>query len=224
MTNLTEAPMAQHDEDTSSNGRRMLWIFAAGVGMVMTAGAITGFLSEMKAQGNGTLDGASIAVLIVFVAIIGALAFVIRNLIKKMRVSGEKVPRREKLNSRIIIGCGVFGGLIGLTLSISENFGSNEAILFGNGALPPVVAIILAVAIGIFMPIVSYYWHKNVVDELEEAAYRAGALFAMYAFWFVAPVWWLLWRGGFLPPPNGVALYLMTTFVALIVWSWKKYR
>ena len=223
MTNLTEARMTQH-EDTSSNSKRMLWIVVASLGVIMTSGAIAGFLSEMTAQGDGTMDGTSLIVLGVFVAIIGALAFVIWSLTQKMRTSGEKIPRREKLNNQILIGCGLFGGIIGLTLAVSENFGADEAILFGNGALPPVVAIVLAAAIGIFMPVVSYYWHKNVVDELEEAAYRAGALFAMYAFWFVAPVWWLLWRGGFLPAPNGVALYLMTTFVALIVWSWKKYR
>lgn len=224
MTNLTEVPMTQHDEDTSSNGRRTLWVVVASLGIVMTAGAITGFLSEMKAQGNAIFDGPSIAVLIAFAAIIGVLAFVILNLVRKMRASGEKVPRREKMNSRMIIACGIFGGFIGLTLSISENMGTGEAILFGDGPLPPAIAILLAAAIGIFMPVVSYYWHKNIVDELEEAAYRAGALFAMYALWFVAPVWWLLWRGGFLPSPNGVALYLMTTLVALIVWSWKKYR
>lgn len=224
MTNLTEVKMMQDEDNAPSNGRRMLWIIIASLGVVMTSGAIAGFVSEMKAQGDGAMDGTSLIVLGVFVAIIGALAFVIWSLTQKMRTSGEKIPRREKLNNKILIGCGLFGGIIGLTLAVSENFGADEAILFGNGPLPPVVAIVLAAAIGIFMPVVSYYWHKNVVDELEEAAYRAGALFAMYAFWFVAPVWWLLSRGGFLPAPNGVALYLMTTFVALIVWSWKKYR
>jgi hypothetical protein len=74
------------------------------------------------------------------------------------------------------------------------------------------------------MPLMSWYWHARVIDELEADAYRSGAMLAMYAFWIVAPVWWLLWRGGMLPAPDGVALYLMTTFVALIIWFWKKYR
>jgi hypothetical protein len=30
-------------------------------------------------------------------------------------------------------------------------------------------------------------------------------------------------RGGILPDVNGMALYFMTFFVALIVWFWKKY-
>lgn len=224
MTNLTEAKIMQDEDNAPSNGRRMLWIIIASLGVIMTSGAIAGFLSEMQAQGDGTMDGTSFIVLGVFVAIIGGLAFIIWNLTQKMRTSGEKIPRREKLNNKILIGCGIFGGIIGLTLAMSENYAANETVLFGSSALPPIVAIILAAAIGIFMPVVSYYWHKNVVDELEEAAYRAGALFAMYAFWFVAPVWWLLWRGGILPSPDGGALYMMTMFVALIVWGWKKYR
>ncbi|MFN3451451.1 MAG: hypothetical protein ACK4ZE_04775, partial [Sphingorhabdus sp.] len=122
-------------------------------------------------------------------------------------------------------GCGIFGGIIGLTLALSGNMdGISEPNVLANGPISPVLAVILAVAIGIVMPAITYYWHKHVVDEQEDAAYRAGALIAIYAFWFVAPVWWLLWRGGILPAPNGMALYLMTAFIALIVWSWKKYR
>lgn len=86
------------------------------------------------------------------------------------------------------------------------------------------LAIIMSVAIGVFMPAVTFYWHKNLVDEQEEAAYRFGALIAMCAFWFIAPVWWFLWRGGMLPEIDRIALYFITIFVALIVWFWKKYR
>jgi hypothetical protein len=223
MTKVKEANMV-HDDDASSNGRRILWIIVASFGLIMTAGAIAGFLSAMSAQGNGNIDAVSVAVLAVFVTIIGALAFTIWNLTRKMRTSQEKVPRREKLYNRILVGCMIFGGIIGLTLAISGSSGTRDTALFGSGALPPMIALALAASIGIFMPVLTYYWHKNAVDELEEAAYRAGTLFAMYAFWFVAPVWWLLWRGGFLPSPDGVALYTMTMFVALFVWAWKKYR
>jgi hypothetical protein len=93
-----------------------------------------------------------------------------------------------------------------------------------NTAMPPVLAIILSIAIGVILPAITLYWHKRVVDEQEEAAYRVGVLIAIYAFWFIAPVWWFLWRGGMLPQPDGIALYVMTMFVALIVWFRKKYR
>jgi hypothetical protein len=96
--------------------------------------------------------------------------------------------------------------------------------IFASVPIEPWVAVLLAAIVGIGMPILSWYWHARVIDEQEADAYRSGALIAIYAFWIVAPVWWLLWRGGMLPAPDGVALYLMTTFVALIIWFWKKYR
>ena len=34
---------------------------------------------------------------------------------------------------------------------------------------------------------------------------------------------WMTVCGGMLPDVNGIKLYFMTFFVALIVWFWKKY-
>lgn len=225
MTNLTERAMIDADDMANSNGRRRLWMMFSGIGIVMISGAISGFLSQRDAEGDGPLTVLDFSILGLFAAVILLLAFVIWRLFQQTKQSGERVPRRERLNNRIIWGCGIFGGIIGLTLALSDNMGgTSEPNVLANGPISPVLAVILAVAIGIVMPAITYYWHKHVVDEQEDAAYRAGALIAIYAFWFVAPVWWLLWRGGILPAPNGMALYLMTAFIALIVWSWKKYR
>ena len=224
MTNLTESIMFDGDEKTGSTNQRNIWMILCGLGIVMLLGAITGFLSQHNDQGGGPLDSLGLVILGVFVTVILILAFAIWKMFQKVKLSGEKVPRREKLYNRILIGCGLLGGVIGLALAVTDNLGADEASLFASGPISPVLAIILSGAIGIIFPAVSIYWHKHVVDEQEEAAYRAGALFAIYAFWFIAPVWWLMWRGGMLQEPNGVALYLMTAFVAVVVWFWKKYR
>jgi len=224
MTNLTENAMTDADEKGSSNTQRNLWMVLCGLGIIMLLGAIAGFLSQHSSEGGGSLDRSGIGILSIFVTVILVLAFAIWKLDRQKKRSGERMSRREQLNNRVIWGCGLVGGFIGLTLAFADTMGANDGNIFGNGALPPVVAIILSVVIGLVLPAVTFYWHKHVVDEQEDAAYRAGAVIAIYAFWFVAPVWWLLWRCGVVPSPNGVALYLMTTFVALIVWSWKKYR
>jgi hypothetical protein len=140
-----------------------------------------------------------------------------------MKRSEQKVPQREKVYNRFEIGSFIFGGVTGLVLALTGSFDETEAGLISNDAMSPMLAIILSIAIGVIAPAITLYWHKHVVDEQEEAAYRFGALIAIYAFWFIAPVWWLLWRGGMLPEVNGITLYFMTTFVALIVWFWKKY-
>jgi len=225
MTNTQESAMGDADQKMGGNIARNLWMMFSGIGIVMISGAITGYLSQRGAEGDGPLNMLDVSILGLFAVVILVLAFAIWRLFQQTKQSGERVPRRERLNNRIIWGCGIFGGIIGLALALTDNMGAaNEPSLFASSPISPVLAVILAGAIGIVLPIVTFYWHKHVVDEQEDAAYRAGALIAIYAFWFIAPVWWLLWRGGILPSPNGIALYFMTAFIALIVWFWKKYR
>ncbi|WP_411290275.1 hypothetical protein [Sphingorhabdus sp.] len=223
MTNLTESIMVDPVEDENAGGRQILWMMLSTLGIMATIGAVIGYLAAHQAEGGGPLDTATIVTVTVLTAIIAALCLVIWRGRHRIKNSGFRETSRDKMNVRMTWGSGIFGGLIALALIAGDIMGANDGNIFGSGALPPTLAIILSVAIGIVLPAVTYYWHKRVIDEQEEAAYRTGALIAIYAFWFIAPVWWLLWRGGMLPAPDGVALYLMTTFVALIVWFWKKY-
>lgn len=224
MTNLTEGNMFDVGEKAGSNGKRILWIILSGFGIVMILGAVVGFLSAHMSEGGGPLNTAGYAILVALISAAIALAFAIWRLFHQMTRSGEKVPRREKVYNRFLVGSFLFGGVTGLVLALTGSFDAHETNLLATDAMSPMLAIIMSVAIGVILPAITLYWHKHAVDEQEEAAYRFGALIAIYAFWFIAPVWWLLWRGGILPEVNGIALYFMTTFVALIVWFWKKYR
>ena len=216
--------MFNADENGGRNALRILGMIFCGFGIIMLLGAITGFLSVHMAEGGGPLKLSGYAILASFISVTLVLAFAIWRLFRQMKRSDQKVPQREKVYNRFLIGSFLFGGVTGLVLALTGSFDETEAGLISNDAMSPMLAIIMSVAIGVFMPAVTFYWHKNLVDEQEEAAYRFGALIAMYAFWFIAPVWWFLWRGGMLPEIDGIALYFITIFVALIVWFWKKYR
>jgi hypothetical protein len=216
--------MFNADENGGRNALRILGMIFCGFGIIMLLGAITGFLSVHMAEGGGPLNLAGYAILAALISVTLVLAFAIWRLFRQMKRSDQKVPQREKVYNRFLIGSFLFGGVTGLVLALTGSFDETEAGLISNDAMSPMLAIIMSVAIGVFMPAVTFYWHKNLVDEQEEAAYRFGALIAMYAFWFIAPVWWFLWRGGMLPEIDGMALYFITIFVALIVWFWKKYR
>ena len=215
--------MFDANEDAGNNGKRILWMSLCGFGIIMLLGAITGFLSAHIEEGGGPLNIAGYAILAAFICVTLALAFAIWRLFRQMKRSDQKVPQREKIYNRFLIGSFIFGGVTGLILALTGSFDETEAGLISNDAMSPMLAIILSVALGVIVPAITFYWHKNLVDEQEEAAYRFGALIAMYAFWFIAPVWWFLWRGGILPAIDGIALYFITIFVALIVWFWKKY-
>lgn len=223
MTNLTGGAMFDADENAGRNGKRILWIILSGLGIIMILGYIAGHLSAHMSESGGPLNTTDYAILGVLISVTLALAFAIWRLFHQMKRSGEKVTRREKAYNRFLAGSFIFGGVTGLVLALTGSFDANKTNLFATEAMSPMLAIIMSVAIGVIVPAITLYWHKHAVDEQEEAAYRFGALIAIYAFWFIAPVWWLLWRGGMLPEVNGIALYFMTTFVALIVWFWKKY-
>ena len=216
--------MFNADENGGRNALRILGMIFCGFGIIMLLGAITGFLSVHMAEGGGPLNLAGYAILAALISVTLVLAFAIWRLFRQMKRSDQKVPQREKVYNRFLIGSFLFGGVTGLVLALTGSFDETEAGLISNDAMSPMLAIIMSLAIGVFMPAVTFYWHKNLVDEQEEAAYRFGALIAMYAFWFIAPVWWFLWRGGMLPEIDGIALYFIIIFVALIVWFWKKYR
>jgi hypothetical protein len=215
--------MFDADEDAGSNGKRILWMSLCGFGIIMLLGAITGFLSAHMEEDGSALNTTDYAILAAFISVTLVLAFAIWRLFRQMKRSDQKVPQREKVYNRFLIGSFLFGGVTGLILAMTGSFDETEAGLISNDAMSPMLAIILSIALGVIVPAITFYWHKNLVDEQEEAAYRFGALIAMYAFWFIAPVWWLLWRGGMLPEIDGIALYFITIFVALIVWFWKKY-
>lgn len=223
MTDLMEVKMVDFDDGGEPQGRLMLWTVIAGLALIMTLGAVAGFFAQMDADGKSAFGTVGIVAMGLFATTIAGLAYVVWRNMGKMNKNAAAMTRRDRLNNKILLVFGAAGGAIGLVLAFTGDMSTQNPNAFSSDPIPAIVAVILAVVIGLIMPLLSYYWHLKVVDEQEEAAYRAGALIAMYAFWFTAPTWWLLWRGGLLPAPDGIALYMMTIVTALIVWLWKKY-
>jgi hypothetical protein len=224
MTDLTESTMTEPTNDHGSNGRYILWMMVSGLGIVMTSGAVAGYLAKHYENGGGPLGTAGTIVMIVFAAIIGSLIYVLwRNGIK-IRASSERLGRREKLNQRVMVGSGLLGAMIAIALLASSTLSGNEPSMFANTPIEPWLAILLAAIVGIGVPILSWYWHHRIIDEQEADAYRSGALIAAYVYWILAPTWWLLWRGRLVPSPDGVAIYMITMVVATAIWFSKKYR
>lgn len=209
--------------DTSGNTRRIMLLVLSAIGMIFIGGAIAGFLIEHRNQGGGALGAGAIAVLATLIIAVGGLAYSQWRLAQSIRTSNEPMTRRETRSNRFLIGSMVAGAVTGMALVIVSDLGGGDASPFANTPIPAATAVALAAIFGIGVPAISWYWHMRVIDEQESEAYRSGALIAVYAFWIVAPVWWLLWRGGLVPAVDGVALYLGTIIIASIVWFWKKY-
>lgn len=226
MTKANDLPGLPDDETPP----RSPWVqaaklFALVIGLIFCSGVIAGILAAHREHG-GAIEPRLLLVLLPFALIIAGCLFGLFRLVMQSAKSmgDERLTKRERLNRNIMIVCAVLGGLIGIGLSvISDNDGETLS-AFGDSPLPPALAIGFAVFWGVIMPLLSWYWHKRATDELENEAFRSGAVMACYVLWIAAPVWWMLWRGGLLPEPDGVAIYMATIFTALIVWQWKKYR
>jgi hypothetical protein len=220
--------MADADDVANNNGRRMLWVIVSGLGIVMTAGAVAGFLDAYAAHGGGALGTAGILTLCGFAAIITGLAFAIWQNFRQMQASNEVLTRREKLNRNMTYGFVLVGGAIGLLLAFYDtsvgNLDTGALPIFSDNPVPPVMALMLVFFWAVIMPIIAWFWHKRAIDEQEASAYRDGGYYAAYAFMIGAPMWWMLWRGGFAPEPDGVAIFMLFASIWTAVWLWKKYR
>ncbi|WP_353207349.1 hypothetical protein [Sphingorhabdus sp.] len=225
MTNLTAAKMFDPNEGQNSGIRRPLWIILAALGIVMTTGFIAGFTAQHQNDGGGAFTGIAAAIFAAAILAIIGLGYWTWQNAKAMKVPGENLTRRELLNRNILSGCIFLGGIMGIGLPIMfEGGGSTEAItIFSNSPLPTNFALAFAFVLLVIVPAITWYWHRYAIDEMEESAYRDGSYYAAHAFLFLTPVWWLLWRGGLLPEPNGVAIYFVFSMVWTIVWFWKKH-
>jgi drug/metabolite transporter (DMT)-like permease len=226
MMSLKEISMIDFKNMDIKNGPagdvlRVIGIAAMGIGLVFCVGMIAGILSAHREDGGGPLPGIMIGILIAIAVIMIALSYGVYAAMKRQIMGGEGMSKRAK-NGRLIMSI-LFGAgaAIGVALSIiSSEDGTRTA--FSNGPLPMPFAIILAIIIGIILPIFYWLWHKNI-DEQEASAYRDGAIAGMYAYAIGLPVWWILWRGGMVPMPDGTTIYFATMFIWGGVWFWKKY-
>ena len=144
------------------------------------------------------------------------------------RPTGEEpLTAKERLNRNLIIGSGAIGGAMGVLVVLAMLASGQEiepGAVFSDAPLPAGVALVLVLVMGLVVPAISIYWHRSAVDEQEADAYKTGALWGLYVFMIGAPVWWFAWRGGFVPEPNGIAIYFATILTVGVIWIWKKYR
>ncbi len=141
----------------------------------------------------------------------------------KMPKNDEPLTKKERLNRNILIGCALLGGITGGAMAmVVPDLGEQPLLTLSNSEIPASAAIIFAIIWGFFLPVISIFWHRTV-DEQEAHAYKEGAYYAFYFYAIAAPVWWILWRGGLVPEPNGIVIYYTTLLICGAVWVKKKY-
>ena len=210
--------MAESDRDGPSAGWRRVRIVALSLALFFLTTLALGFVIAVLHRGEELTTTRGIAFAIVAVALLGCGWLLVRQ-IRTLRADDPLTPQ-ERLNRNILIFAGVLGGVLSVVMSLVVEGGSGA---ISNEPLPPAAAIFLILVVGVVVPAMSLDWHR-IIDEQEADATKTGALFGVYTYGIGAPVWWLAWRGGFVPPPDGFIIYFATLGVMAAVWLWKKYR
>lgn len=222
MTNSTVTAMADEfgDVDNGQRVKRILKVSGLLFAAIFLAGVCAGAVAAATQKGGVTmLIGAIVSVAALLAAACLWLAYRIGT-----APSGEAPPtRKERLNRNILVACGALGGLMAMLMMFTQDGPDLTHNLLSNEPLQPAVAIVLLVLLGVVTPLLSFVWHRSAVDEQEVAAYKTGALWGINVYMIGAPIWWIGWRGGFLPAPDGVILYFATVPTMAVVWMWKKY-
>ncbi|WP_052071709.1 hypothetical protein [Sphingopyxis sp. MWB1] len=131
--------------------------------------------------------------------------------------AGQARPRwsaRKKLYWTSLIGAGLLGVVIGVV---------NPRPYLDAGALTQSSAIALSAAWIVGLLLVMVLYHRAVDDHEERAMLWANSA-SWYFLFLAAPVWWLLHRGGLVPPIDLVALFFASIIVNAAVWAWLKFR
>lgn len=129
-------------------------------------------------------------------------------------VGGEALERARQRRKRAVLGALFAVGAIGGAV-----VGAREADRLFDLAQPWPPLLCLALAIGFLIAVAAgSFVLSREMDEVERLAKlkatRAGA--SVYILGY--PLWFLLWKGGFVPEPRHVALFA-ATILALILAS-----
>ncbi len=220
---MTASEALAMNEDTPRIGGqigRVLLFGFTGLCAVFGGGVIAGVIAGAIERGNGfdmrTFSLIAAAALFVALALWAAM-----RAGRSLNAAAGAPTTRERRGRIVMLACIAIGMGLGMAVMLAAPTPHD---IFSGAPLPAGFALPIALLIAVPLPALCYYWHMRVADEQEADAYRTAAMLALYAFWIAAPVWWLLWRGGLAPAPDGVALYLLTIVVAGIFWLTGKYR
>lgn len=198
---------------------RGLWFILApllALGMVaMAAGIVVGATQAGK-FGTGFFIALGLAAL----ALAGA-AWLIRRILPAYALPRSPRMRQARL---LLYLAGLLGALLGAVMIVLQGGEplSTRQIMRGEAPLPAPIAIVLAAATVLSL-VLSVRWH-SLLDEHERAAYDFGAVVALYVYFGLTALWWLLWRAALVPAPDGLAILIAVTTAWMLAWLVRRFR
>ena len=125
--------------------------------------------------------------------------------------------RRVLINLSVLI---VVGGAVGATTGFLEGA---DATITSGGTLPGWFAILAAILFVGAVTLGSWSYFRGV-DELVRLDNWIASTIGANVFLLSYPVWLILWKGGLVPEPDILTLYLVVVTTTMIAYFWRKWR
>lgn len=214
MTNSDDLTTIPDDDDNSLGARfrrlaiPMLW-FAAGVTLLLSGFAWGAIQVAKDNVASSDMAGSVIA------ALVGGAVVVATFRKWPTLTQGDPVTPRTRRYSWAMVALIAFSMLITLVFARPSGGGlAND--LYSNGPLPTDLAVGAALLWLVGMPLLAAITRRNM-DEVERDLLIFGESAGFRFFTTVTPAWWLGYRGGVLPQPDVMILFvgvLIASFIA----------
>ncbi|MEO0871535.1 MAG: hypothetical protein AAFY19_06170 [Pseudomonadota bacterium] len=187
---------------------------------VLFAFALIGIIVIGFAAGyySATQEPSDLWIMLIGVPILAVSGYFLWHWMPDFTMGEPDTPRGRRIRWTLI-ACGVVGGIASVPLIDTQGGGS---LLFGNGPVPASSALLTAAIWGLLLPVLIVTYRRNA-DEVTREANNFGFSVGFQAFAYAAPLWWIGWRGGFLPTPDVMILFVATLVVATLANIWKQF-
>lgn len=205
----TTPPTADDDNSISARFKRVaVPMLSFGTGFSLLLGGTAGG-AMVYAKGDGLSTGMAISLVTGLIG--GAIVFATFRKWPTL-TQGDPVTPRTRRYSWAMVALITFALLLTLVFARPEG-GSLANDLYSNGPLPTGIAVGAALLWLVGMPLLSAMTRRNM-DEVEQGLLQFGECVGFRFLSVAAPVWWLGYRGGVLPQPD-----VMILFVAVLAVS-----
>lgn len=214
-SNHLDAPAAESSFKQAM--RFMAFILSALLGLFVIAAA-AGFVAGMTQ--DGAVSGTGAIALGVAVLLLAAVAWLLKRTMPDMALPNSPRMRSNRLLLYVTLALSI---LLGIALAmLSGKTGASLGDIVASGTpLPQPVALLLLASM-LLVTILSIRWHMSL-DEHERAAYDFGGIAALYVYFIASVCWWLTWRGGMTPEPDGYSIFALTMIVWAIGWLARRF-
>ncbi|MGB3165346.1 MAG: hypothetical protein WBA68_01060 [Alteraurantiacibacter sp.] len=134
---------------------------------------------------------------------------------------GEPMTPRGKRMRWFLVGLVVFGAIVAMPLILADGPDGERLSLFSNGPVPQWAAAAMLVLWLVFMPALALYGRRQS-DDFAKAVGEFSSMVGFQFFATVTPAWWMGWRGGFLPEPQVMVIFVATLVVVNVATVWKR--